>query len=1045
MIAWFAKNPVAANLLMVTIVFVGFMVAPRLPLEVFPEISVEVVEIQVAYPGATPTEVEQGITIKIEEEIFDIEGIDRLTSTAGEGLGSVRAEVEDGYDVRAILDEIKVRVDGISSFPDEAERPNIFVPPLRNDVIDLVIYGDIEESELRLLGERLRDDVVNLPGITQVELNGVRPYEISIEVPEETLRRYGLSLEQVAAAVRANSMDMSAGQIRTESGDVLLRTEGQAYVGEDFRDIVIRSNEGYALRLEDIATIRDGFAEDPVISRFNGLPAVSVGVYRVGDQSAIAVANEVKSYIDEHASQMPAGVTLTYWRDGSQVIKNRLSTLTRSAVQGGILIIILLSLFLRPSVAFWVCLGIPVCFMGGLAMLPLFGGTINIISVFGFIVVLGIVVDDAIVTGENIYQHLKDDNDSLHAAIEGTREIALPVTFGVLTTVTAFIPMFFVDGDRGKIFAVIPMVVIPVLLFSLVESKLILPAHLRHTRIKPADQEPKIIRLQQRIATGLEDFIVRYYKPALRWAMRYRYTTVSIFLAMLMIGVSIVASGNLRFIFFPRIDSEIASASLSMPPGTPFEKTLTHVTKITDEAINIQAEHTDENGKSNLVIGVFSFVGTQGGGSPAPHEGRVYVELVAPEKRIEDISSREFVNQWREQIGAIPGAKELTFRAEIGRAGAPLDIQLRGPDFTELRELGENLKNRLASYPGVVDITDSFEAGKSQLTLALKPHAELLGLTLTDLASQVRQAFFGFEVQRVQRGRDELKVYVRYPKSERETVESLTNMMIRTPTGVEVPFTEVAEASYGLSFSTIKRIDRDRVVNVVADVDKRSIDIEAVKADLSGYVATLLAQHPSVAYSLEGEAKEQEDSLSSLFSGALFVLFMVYCLLAIPFKSYIQPFVVLIIIPFGLVGAIIGHLIMGFTLSIVSMLGMVALTGVVVNDSLVIVDFINKQREKGVELFDAVSGAGVRRFRPVMLTSITTFAGLTPLLFEKSTQAQFLKPMAISLGFGIIFATVITLFLVPMNYLIVEDLKSLLSKQSKSGGPDLLARESPLS
>lgn len=1026
MTAWFTRNGVAANLLMAVIVFTGLMVAPSLPLEVFPEFEVEQVQIVVPFPGATPTEVEQGVTIKIEEAIFDLEGIESIRSVAGEASGTITVDIDDGYDTRELLDEIKARVDAITTFPVDAERPVISQPTFKGDVIDVVIYGDLPERELRSMGEMLRDDLTALPGITQVQLDGVRDYEVSIEVSERTLQEYGLTLAEVAAAVQRNSLDLSAGQLRTNAGDILIRTEGQAYSEADFSRIVVRAEDNFRLTLGDISTIKDGFAEQPIRSRFNGVPAVSVGVYRVGDQSAIALANIVKEYIRTKQADLPQGVTLTYWRDGSQTVKNRLSTLLRSAVQGGILILVLLSLFLKWSVAIWVFIGIPVAFLGGLAVMPLFGGTINIVALFGFIVVLGIVVDDAIVTGENIYRHLKDGGDPTEAAIRGNHEVLMPVTIGVLTTIVAFIPMLEIEGYRGKIFAVIPMVVVPVLLFSLVESKLILPAHLKHVRIAKKGEGNAIVRAQRRIADGLETVIERVYRPMLDFAMRYRYATVSLFVGVMLVVFAVVMSGNLRFVFFPRIESEFASATLTMPPGTPFAVTDRHIARMTEVMQQMQQEYRDEVTGAPLIEGIFTLSGTTRGEAASSDTGRVYVQMMAPEQRNTEFSSRALTQEWRERIGPIPGAKELTFRAEIGRGGSPLDVRLIGEDFDELRAVGEKVKDRLGTYPGVFDVTDSFESGKQQITLELKPQAELLGLTLEALARQVRQAYFGFEVQRIQRGRDEVRVYVRYPLAERASIESLEQMRIRTPTGAEVPFSEVAEARYGRSFSKITRIDRFRVVEVLADVDKKSADIEAIKSDLNGYLDTLMRDHPAVRFSLEGEAREQQDSLGSLKKGTLLILFIIYCLLAIPFKSYVQPFAVLVVIPFGIVGAVGGHLLMGYSLSIVSILGMVALIGVVVNDSLVLVDYINQQRTRGLALMEAVRTAGVRRFRAVMLTSLTTFAGLTPLLFEKSTQAQFLKPMAISLGFGVLFATLVTLFLVPMNYLLIEDARAAL-------------------
>jgi len=1029
MIAWFAKNDVAANLLMFTILGLGIWgLTSRIPLEVFPAFELELVQVRVPFPGATPVEVEEGITIKVEEAVQDLPGIKQLTSVAQEGLGSVTIEVDGGYDPRELMNDIKARVDAINTFPVDSERPTVYVPEIRRDVIDVVISGDVPEAELRTVAERVRDEIVDLPQVTQVELDGVRPYEISIEVSEDTLRAYGLTLAQVAEAVRRTSLDLAAGAVRTAGGEVLIRTEGQARAGREFEDIVVRSDNGARLTVKDLGIVRDAFNEDPVKAGFNGERAAFVGVYRVGDQSAIEVAEAVKAYLADPPAWLPPGVTLSYWDDDARVVEARLSTLVRSAVQGSILILILLTLFLRPSIAMWVLVGMPVAFMGGIALMPELGVTVNLISLFAFILVLGIVVDDAIVTGENIFTRLESGEPPLEAAIKGTQEIALPVTFGVLTTIVAFLPLMMVEGVRGKIFAQIPMIVIPVLLFSLVESKLILPAHLKHSRVRGKASDGFLTRLQRRVSRGLERTTQAFYAPALRAAMSQRYLTLSIFLAVAIVLFSLTIGGHLRFIFFPRIQAETATASLQMPPGTPFEVTDAAISRISAAAQGLREKYVDPETGHSVVQHILASTG----GPNTPHVGRVQFEIQPPEERTVEVTSSDLVKEWRQAIGQIPGAKEISFRAEIGMGGRPIDVQLSGPEFTSLRTLTSEVRSRLATYPGVFDITDSFEGGKEEIKLKMRPQAELLGITLDDLARQVRHAFYGFEVQRIQRGREEVRVFVRYPESERRSLESLDSMRIRAPSGVEVPFSEVAVAEYGRGFSQIRRVDRNRTINVTADFNKEVTDIEAIKRDLTEYLSSAVPVYPGVSFTLEGEAREQRESFGSLRVGILFVLFMIYALLAIPFRSYLQPLIVMSVIPFGVAGAMLGHIMMGMSLTIMSLMGMLALSGVVVNDSLVLVDYVNRRRREGMGLHEAVAKAGVARLRPVLLTSLTTFAGLTPLIFEKSTQAQFLIPMAVSLGFGILFATAITLLLIPINYLILEDARRLFRRDRKS-------------
>ena len=998
--------------------------ATRITLEVFPEFELDVVTIEMSYRGATPSEVEEGIVVKIEEAIQDLVGIEKISSEAREGRGTVTVEIKDGYEPRELLDDIKNRVDAISTFPVETERPLFSVAKGRREVINVVVYGDLPERQLRQLGERVRDDLTGLPRITQVDMVGVRPYEISIEVDNVILQEYGLTIGAVANAVRQSSLDLPAGALKTAGGEILLRSKGQAYVKKDFENIaVIHDETGVRLTLGEIAVINDGFEEEPLFSRFNNEPCVMLDVYRVGDQNAIELADSVKEYVNNVRNELPPGVKIETWRDRSKIVAARLNTLLKSASQGGVLVILILAMFLRISVAFWVCVGIPISFAGAIALMPEIGVTVNIVSLFAFILVLGIVVDDAIVTGENIFNHLQKTTDGTRAAIDGTLEVALPVTFGVLTTVIAFLPIAMIGGRLGPIFSQIPLVVIPVLLFSLVESKLILPAHLKHIRIKGEPNPQNVImRVQQRIADSLVHFVHTVYQPVLSAAMRCRYVTMSIFLGFSICVISLVVAGNIRFVFFPRIESEVARATLLMPIGTPLEITASHIDRIADAADTLRSKYVDEESGQQIIKNILATYGSTGGQRGRSHVGRVTFEIIPPEERRLPVTSSQLVQEWRKEIGSIVGSRELTFRAEIGRQANPIEIRIAGNNFYALNDVAQKTQSYLAGLEGVFDITNDYEEGKQEITLKIKPEAELLGLTMEDLARQVRDGFFGREAQRIQRGRDDVRVMVRYPAAGRQSLGDLEAMHVRTSAGVEVPFSHLAEATVGKSSSTINRVDRRRTINVIADVNKEEADITGINQKIESFMDTIIKEHPGIAYSMEGEAREQRETFAGVLIGLAFVLFIIYALLAIPFKSYIQPLIVMSAIPFGVVGAIIGHMIMGMSLSIFSVFGMLALAGVVVNDSLVMVDYVNRRRLEDMDTTDAVRTAGVARFRAILLTSLTTFAGLMPLIFEKSTQAQFLIPMAVSLGFGILFATFVTLLLVPINYLIMDDI-----------------------
>ncbi len=1019
MIAWFTKNHVAANLLLISIVLSGlFSLSTQIPLEVFPSFEADRISVKVTLRGSTPEDVEKGVTIRIEEAVQDLEGIEQISSSSSEGASSVNIEIETGYDARDLLADIKSRVDAINTFPVDAEKPVVALAQRIREVIAVTVSSEYGEKETLEYAEKVRDDLLRIPLITQVELSGVRDYEIAVEVSQDVLRQYDLSLAQISSAISRSSTDVSAGNLKTEGGEVLIRSKGQAYRKDEFAQIVVKQqSDGTIIRLSDIASITDDFEETPVRTRFNGKQAAFIDVYRIGPQSAIDVADAVKDYINEQQTSLPQGFQLSYWDDDSQVVKGRIATLTTNAIQGGILVLALLTLFLRPAIAIWVFVGIPVSFMGAFLAMPLFGVTLNIMSLFGFILVLGIVVDDAIVTGENVYTHLKTAESGEQAAIRGTQEVATPVTFGVLTTVAAFLPLAFIEGGRGALFAQIPVVVIPVLLFSLIESKFVLPAHLKYIKLRNQKSEPsKLERLQQRFADGFETAIMKYYQPVLNLALKNKLATVSAFIGIFLVILTLISSGWTKFVFFPRIPSETVRANVTFPAGTPFDVTNKYIVLMADKAKELQDKYRDEDGES-VILNILASTGGRGGTS---NTGSVRFEITPAEERESNIGSQQLSSEWRDLIGVIPGAETITFRAEIGRSSNPIDVQLSGSTIETLETVAEKIKERLATYPTVFEIVDSLSDGKEELQVELTDQGLVLGLNRTDVLQQIRNSFFGSQAQRIQRGRDDVRVMVRLPLEERRSVADLTDILIDLPGGGTVPLSHVATLKTGESPSSIRRIDRYRTLNVTADVEKNNTNMTVLQADLKGYLDELVQQYPGVNYTLEGEAKEQRESFGSLAWGLLFVFFIIYALLAIPFKSYLQPLIVMSVIPFGMIGAVMGHWIMGMDLTIMSLLGMLALVGVVVNDSLVLVDYVNKKRSEGGDLLEAVKRAGAARFRPVMLTSLTTFIGLMPLLFEKATQAQFLIPMAVSLGFGIIFATFITLLLVPVNYMLME-------------------------
>ncbi len=1042
-IAWFAENSVAANLLMVVILASGLITIGGIELEIFPEFSADVVQVSVVYRGAAPEEVEEGVCVRIEEAVQSIEGIKRIRSTASENRGSVNIELIPGTDARRVLEDVKSAVDAIDTFPDETEQPLIQEVVLRRQVINVAVSGDADETTLKYLGEQVRDEITAIPGITQAELSGARPYEVSIEVSEAALRRFNLTFDEVVRAVRRSSLDLPGGAIKTEGGEILLRTKGQAYRGAAFESIILRTRpDGAALTVGDVATVVDGFADADISGRFDQEPGVLVQVFRVGDQDALDISRKVKEYIESAESRMPEGISLTVYSDFSRILEGRLNLMLKNGRGGFILVLVILALFLRLRLAFWIALGIPISFLGAIAMMPTIGASINVISLFAFIVVLGIVVDDAIVVGENIYRRFQQGERGLRGAIAGAQEVAVPVTFAILTSIAAFSPLLVIPGNTGKIMRLIPEIVILTLVFSLVESLLILPAHLAHAKLHGRKKTTSRIggllrRFRDSFSSRLEWIIHQAYRPFLERCLAWRYLSASVGVAALTLTTGLILGGWIGFVFLPQVPADNVAAILTMPQGTPAEVTDRVVRRLESSAIRLQRELESET-HERVFAHIHALVGDQplraaqrenrgtNASFSGAHLGEVNIELTPAEER--SSSSIEIARRWRELAGSIPDATELTFASSLFSVGEPINIQLTGPDYAELRTAAEKLKNRLAEYPGVMDIADSFRPGKKEVKLALTEEAQLLGLTMSDLARQVRQAFYGEEAQRIQRGRDDVRVMVRYPESERRSMNNLETMRLRTPDGVEVPFSVAARTELGRGYAAIRRTDRQRIVSVTADVDEGRANANEVLADVTANVLpAIVSDHPRVRFSLEGEQREQQETMEGLSRSFGMALFVIFGLLAIPFRSYLQPLIIMAVIPFGFVGGIWGHIIMGLELSIVSVLGLVALSGVIINDSLVMVDFINRRRKEGKGMQEAIRESGMARFRPILLTSLTTFAGLTPLLFEKSLQAQLLIPMATSLGFGVIFGTAVILILVPVTYAILEDVRHAFS------------------
>ena len=1036
-INWMAENHVTTNLIMVLIIFLGLISIVTLKQEVFPEVDSDSISITVPYIGASPDEVENSVIKKLEENVSGVDGVKEIRGIASENMGSLTVTADYGVDINDLKVLVQSEVDRITSFPEEAEKPVIKVNVKKTAVIQLAVYGSADEKILTRIALDIKEDLLKNPVITQIGTSGIKNYELYIEVSEEKLKYYNLTIEQIAGAIKKSSLDLPGGKLTTDNGEILLRTKAKGLTKQDYENIVVTTTPmGNTIRISDIATVVDGFEDSDILSKFDTEDAKLLTVYRVGNQGAIDVADAVKKYIKENESSLPSGVNLSYWKDDSKLLKERIDLLVRNAFMGLVLVILSLALFLEIRLAFWVSSGIALSFLGGFFVMSLMGVSINMITLFAFILVLGIVVDDAIVVGENIFARRGKDISSLKASKDGANRVSVPVVFAVLTTVAAFLPLSYIEGMMGKIMGQIPVIVIGVLLFSLFESLLILPAHLSTL----GESKNTVIKFFNNISKKANEylrlFLTKMFIPFLKKTLNNRYLTLSLSLGTLIISIGLVIGGVINYAFMPEVEGDNIIVRINMPTGTSYLETKKILDKLESTALETMKEfETKENIK--LYKHLYSIVGEQPSTKKGPVAitnnidpaiAEVNIELVSLDFR--KSSAKEIMDRWREKTGDLPGVKSLLFQSSIMSAGKAIEYNLSSTDEYELENAILDFKELLKRYDGVTDIVDDFEKGKMELKFKLKPLAESYGLSVSDLANQVRQGFYGMEILKLQRGNDEVTVKVRYPRDERNSISDIEDMMIRTKKGAEIPFSDIAEVEMGRGFSKIIRLDRSRVITVSANVNTEIVSENKINAEITLELEKMFSErYNNVSFTKGGSQKQQQESMASLGRGFLIALFVIYLLLAIPFKSYVQPLVIMSAIPFGIIGAIVGHLVMGYTVSLISGLGIVALSGVVVNDSLVLVELINEfNREKGHSLYDSIILAATKRFRPIMLTSLTTFLGLLPMIFETSLQARFLIPMAISLGFGVVFATGITLIFIPSGMMFLEDIKKLVRR-----------------
>lgn len=1023
LVQWAVHNSPSMNTLVIAILIVGMGSAYMLRREQFPEFKLDMVTVSVAYPGASPEEVEQGVCQKIEEAVRSVDGIRKVLSVSREGFGVVQAELETRTDdLQRVVNDVRSAVDRIPSLPELAEEPEISTPTTRDPVLQLSVVGPDGNDptlkwKLREIAERVYDDLLELPGISQVTLLGAPAYQIDVEISEATLRKHDLTLKDVATAIRRENVEIPAGRMRTKSSEILLRGTNRRVQAEEISLFpVLTDSEGLVLNVGDLGRVVDGFEDSDSASYIDGRMAISLQIDKTSTEDVMEISDQVQEYIA--GQPLPSGYDLVIWFDTSSDVRGRLLTVTRGGVFGLILVFLALSMFLDIRLAFWVALGIPVSVFGACAVMFYNGATLNQLSTFSFVMALGIVVDDAIVIGENIYSHRQRGKSRVAAAVDGTIEVAGSVIASVLSTIIAFTPMFFVSGIMGKFIAIMPLVIISMLVVSLFESLFILPCHLAHTQIRP--KRGLYLRMRSVVDRGIETTIYRFYRPLLGWLLARPHITFTASASILLVTLGLIQGGFTPFVMAPDFDGDIVVSEVGFPMGTPASVTHAATLQIEQAIRKVAAEYSvDGRPLLRLVhrnIGASAFSDNPGRAGSA-NRGVVYAEFLSVVEGRE-ITSERLIKLWRDRVDEIAGSTYLLFEgAGMGIGGRPIEFKLLGNDIAELDVVVAQTKKRLESYPGVHDVRDGDDSGRWEVQLKIKDRAESLGVTLEDLASTVRGAYYGEEVMRLQRGRHEVKLMVRYPKAERRSMEQFEEIRVRTPAGDEIPLPELAHREVHRTRNKIVRLDQSRAITITAGVDDRVANVQDVVSDLTtDFFPALFEQHSGIRVRWEGDQEESLASLRSLFIGFAIAMFGIFLLLTVQFRSYLQPLLVLAVIPFGIVGAIWGHLIMGLPLTIFTMFGLVALSGVVVNDSIVLIDFINRRRAEGLDLHEALMAAGCQRFRPVLLTSVTTVAGLVPILVERSIQAEILIPMAVSLAFGLSLATVWVLMLIPSLY-----------------------------
>ncbi|PCI34370.1 MAG: hypothetical protein COB54_00840 [Alphaproteobacteria bacterium] len=1024
-VKWFVHNPVAANLLMVMLIVGGLFGLMTVGKESMPSMSPSRIDVSVSYLGAGPEEVEERIIIRIEEAIYDLDGIKHIYSTAREGRGSVTIRAIDDYDMQKLLNEVKSRVDSINTFPTLSERPTVSQPVFNNSVSRIALAADIPEAELKELGRRVRDELAALKGVSNVELDAVRPYEISVEVSEMKLREYGISFSDVAQAISRTSVNMPAGKVDNDAGKIQIMTRGQGYTGEDFEDIVVlRTGDGTRVLVRDVATVIDGFTEDRFTARVNGKNAILLRVNTSENPNVVAVSEAVEDYIENTLKpRLPEGVEAVIWMDNSEGFKSRANMLATNGISGLALVFVGLMLFLTPRLAAWVVVGIFVSFLGTFMFLPFTGETLNMLTMFAFILILGIVVDDAIIVGENVHRQNQRGIKGAKASVLGTTKVAKPVIFSALTTMIFFAPLAMVPGDTRQFTVIIAVVVILTLAFSLIESLLILPTHLRHGGEEKPGLLAKfftVIGLTRivNIARGwaahfLDVMITKYYRPFLDTCLRRKGVTMSVFIAMLIFVIGGIQMGGLvGFAFQPSIPQDFVRAEYTFPSGVPYNTVKRAARELEASAYKVVTDLEEQYPDTKIFKATMSFASGRG--------ARAFFVLEPGEDR--PVTTEEITRMWREATPPFPDAKEIKFDNTFNNNSRGMRIRLSSSNIEAIEEAAAALKAKLATYDAIYYVTDTAESAQSEAVLSLDPSAENLGLSLRDLGRQVRQAFYGDEVQRVPRGIDDVKVMVRYPEQDRKSFDTLGDMRIQTSDGSAVPFESVANITYHPAYTSIRRTDRARTLTIIASLEEgKDAEIKRIKDDLNeNFYPEWEKKYSNVTRHKSGGDEGQAEFLKSIITNFGFGLMIIYVLFAIAFKSYFKPFVIFTALPFGYMGAILGHLFLGMDISIFSILGIAAAMGVVINDNLVLMDYICRLRAQGYDVIKAIEVAAEERFRPIFLTSFTTFIGLIPLMMETSVQAQFMIPTVVSLAFGVLFATVVTLILVPVLYILMS-------------------------